>query len=121
MIYHKRNAPLARPKTFNKPTLAVPDQTLSLKTMVQKYVRGLPISAPQLNGIYTDDDMATDFSRLDLAEQEEAILNASDELKNLKGVIAQEQQKKAAEAKEKAEKLQSEVEDLRRQLADKTS
>jgi len=81
--------------------------------MVQKYVRGLPISAPQLNGISTDDELAIDFKSLDLAEQEEHILRAQDELKSYDDRKTQELAKKAAEAKKRAESDLKELEELR--------
>jgi len=116
MIYTKANRPVSRKRRFKHPSLTQPDQTMSLKTMVTKYVRGLPISAPNLNGIYTDDDTAIDFNRLDLAEQEEAIFNASDELSNLKGKITKAEQEKAAEAAKVAENQAKELEDLRKKV-----
>lgn len=115
-IYTKRNRPATRLRRFTKPSLTQPDQTMSLKTMVTKYVRGLPISAPSLNGIYTDDDVAEDFEKLDFAEQEERLFNASDELSNLKGKITKQKEDEAAEAKKKAENQAKELEDLRKKV-----
>jgi hypothetical protein len=102
------------PRTLSNKSLVVPDQTLSLKTMVQKYVRGLPISAPQFNGIGTDDELAIDFKKLDLAEQEEITNNALDELKLIDDTKTRQMQDEAAKRKEKAEKDLLELEELRK-------
>lgn len=118
-IHTKYKRPTTRLWTSNQPSKTVPDQTISLKTMVTKYVKGLPISAPNYNGIYTDDDVATDFQKLDLAEQEEAIFRASNELSQKKATINQEKQKLSAEAKEKAEKAEQKIKDLENQLQQK--
>jgi hypothetical protein len=91
---------------------------MSLKTMVTKYVKGLPISAPNLDGIYTGEEDATDFNRLDLAEQEEIILNASDELSETKGRITRQREEEAANQKKMAENQQNELENLKKQLAE---
>lgn len=104
------------PRVLSKKSLVVPDQTLDLKTMVTKYVRGLPIEAPLHQGISTEDEIARDFSKLDLAEQEEIILRAKDELSDLDQRKTQLEAEKAAKAKEKAEKDQQELEELRKKV-----
>jgi len=105
--------PQTRFRTVKTKSLTVPDQTLSLKVMVTKYVKGLPIAAPNFNGIYTDDDPAIDFNKMDLAEQEEAVLRASDELSDVKGRIQKEQQEKAEQEALEAQKRQDELNELR--------
>lgn len=112
-IYTRFNRPQTVYKRVKTVSQTVPDQTLSLKVMVTKYVKGLPIAAPTLNGNYTDDEVAIDFEKLDLAEQEEAILRASDELSNVKGKIRKDEEEKAAEAKKQAEKQEAELKELR--------
>jgi len=67
-IHTQFDRPVTRLRVFTDPSLTVPDQTMSLKTMVQKYVKGLPIAAPNLKGQYTDNEVAQDFENLDLAE-----------------------------------------------------
>lgn len=116
-IHTQFNRPATRYRTCKLPSLTIPDQTLSLKIMVQKYVKGLPISAPNLSGTYTEDVTAQDFTKLDLAEQEEAILNASNELSAIKGTIAQQEKQKAADALKQAENKDKEIADLKAKLA----
>ncbi len=88
--------------------------------MVLKYVRGLPISAPNFNGIYTDDESASDFKKLDLAEQEEIILERSAELSEIKQKKAQEDAQNAANQRKEAEKREAELKELR-EFKNKTS
>lgn len=102
------------PRPLSKKSLVIPDQTLSLKTMVQKYVRGLPIAAPQFNGISTEDELAIDFSKLDLAEQEEITNNAFNELKMHNDTKLAAEAEKARKAAEKAQKEAAELEELRK-------
>lgn len=110
----KYNRPSTEGRTFTQPSLAIPDQTLSLKTLVQKYVRGLPISAPTLSGTFTEDEDAVDFSKLDLADQERIYYERSDELKNLEDTLIKEREEKARKRKEKDEETQKELEELRK-------
>jgi len=117
-IYTHYKRPKTRFKVFKKPSLAVPDQTMSLKVMVTKYVKGLPISAPNLDGIYTDEDDAIDFNKLDLAEQEQLILNASEELSETKGRITRQREEDEANAKKIAENQENELQNLKKQLAE---
>lgn len=109
------------PRRLSKKSLVIPDQTISLKTMVTKYVRGLPIEAPNFNGIGTEDEVATDFKKLDLAEQEEIILRAQDELKMFDDAKTRLEQEKAAKEKEKAENERKELEELRKLKVSQTS
>jgi hypothetical protein len=112
IIYTNRNRPTTRYRRFTQPSLTVPDQTMSLKILVKKYVNGLPIAAPVLQGMYTEDTIARDFSKLDLADQEQAVFNASDELLELKRTMEALEAEEAAKALEKAEKDQQKIKDL---------
>jgi len=112
-IHTKSSRPATRYLTCHKPSMTVPDQTISLKTMVTKYVKGLPISAPTLSGTYTEDELAVDFKKLDLAEQEEAILRASNELLETKAKITKERKEKRSNELKEVEKLKLELENLK--------
>jgi len=116
-IHTQFKRPFTRYRAFTMPSLTVPDQTMSLKVMVTKYVKGLPIAAPDLKGTYTDDETATDFDKLDLAEQEELILSVSEELTKTKATIAQQRKEEAAKRTAEAEKDKKELEELRTKLA----
>lgn len=65
------------PKRYEKPigdSLTVPDQALSIKEILDRHARGLPISAPVKIPIYHgDDEFYPDPRLLDLAEREEMI------------------------------------------------
>jgi len=117
LIYTQFRRPPTRLHVCKHPSRTIPDQTISLKVMVKKYVNGLPISAPNLKGTYTGDEVAQDFEKLDLADQEQAILNASEELSEHKAKIANEQKETAANAKKEAEKDKERIKELESQLA----
>ncbi|QXP08005.1 MAG: hypothetical protein [Arizlama microvirus] len=98
--------------------MTVPDQTMSLKTMVQKYVRGLPIAAPDLHGEYTEDIIAQDFTKLDYATQQEILLERADELSDIKTRVNTERAEKAKQAQENQAKKDKEIEELKKQIED---
>lgn len=116
MINTKFRRPATRYRVVKTKSCTIPDQTLSLKTMVTKYVKGLPIAAPNLNGIYTEEVTANDFEKMDLADQEEAILRASEELSEVKGKIRQEEAEKRSKEAEKASQLQKRLDELEKSI-----
>lgn len=119
-VHTKFNRPSTRYRSFNKPSKTQPDQTMSLKVIVTKYVRGLPINAPHREGVFTDDVPAEDFNKLDYAEQEERLFEASAELSSLKSNLAKQREEEALKSKEKAEKQEKELADLRAKVENLT-
>ena len=100
-------------------SLTVPDQTISLKTLVTKYVRGMPISVPVHQGIYTDDEIASDFRKLDLSDQDEITQKAFDEVAEFKNRIHKSEeeaklhrQKQLEELKEQLRKKEEELKSI---------
>lgn len=49
-----------------KPSLTVPDQTMSLKDIISRFVRGLPL--PSFGAEYNEDGDVPDFNKMDLSE-----------------------------------------------------
>jgi threonyl-tRNA synthetase len=93
-------------EVFTQPSKAVPDQTISLKTLVTKYVKGMPISAPINEGIYTDDNVAQDFTKLDLADQEQITEELFEEFRNIKSRTNEQQKQKYDEIEAKLKELE---------------
>lgn len=57
-------------KKFTQPSLTIPDQTMSLETLLERYTRGLPIGG-RSDVYYDEDDTMPDYKTLDLAEIQE--------------------------------------------------
>lgn len=57
-------------KIFTQPSQTVPDQTMSIKTILERYTRGLPIGG-RTDIYYDEDDTMPDYRTLDLAEIQE--------------------------------------------------
>lgn len=69
-----------------KPSMTVPDQTLSLREVLRRYSQGLPINGVKvpLYDENPEDANLPDISKLDLAEREELALQYAAELAELK-------------------------------------
>lgn len=84
------------------PSLTVPDQTMSLREILSRHSRGLPISGVKVNPEYHGDtEDLVDFRTMDLAEKEDFIKAKADELKSIKDKLEterQQQQKKWTES-----------------------
>jgi len=57
-------------KKFTQPSLTVPDQSMSIKTILERYARGLPVGG-RLDEYYDEEDDLPNPLTLDLAERQE--------------------------------------------------
>lgn len=76
-------------ETNDLPSETVPDQTMSIRTILDRYSRGLPTSG-MLNGTYQEDDEYNDMpdpKTLDLSERQELAFQAKQELEEIKQKI----------------------------------
>lgn len=86
------------------PSLTVPDQSMSMQTILERYARGLPLDDRQRVPFYDGDEYVPDLKRLDLAQIEDLRNDAAESVKTLKQQAKDEKAaaKKAKEAQEKA-------------------
>lgn len=84
-------------KNFTMPSETIPDQSLSIREILDRYARGLPLDAktPIWDEDADLDNYIPDPRTLDLAEREEFAENAKAELESVKQKIAEKRQKKA--------------------------
>lgn len=99
-----------------QPSLTIPDQAMSIREIMERYARGLPldnVKVPIYNG---EDDDFPDLAKMDLADRQAYIESKELELRELKNRIkAQDEQQKLAMIQklreEEREKLQKEMAD----------
>lgn len=64
-----------RPPAFNKgkrKSQTQPDQSMSIRTIIERFTRGVSINAVRREGVYIDDDLDLEkVSRMDFAEKAE--------------------------------------------------
>ena len=65
----------------NEPSMTIPDQTMSIKTILERYSRGLPIGG-RTDEYYDEEDTMPDYRTLDLTEIAELQQNVVDTIKN---------------------------------------
>lgn len=68
----------------NLPSETVPDQTLSVKEIMVRYARGLPLEGQRVPIWNGEDDDMPDPRTLDLSERQDFAEQAKEELKQLK-------------------------------------
>ena len=70
-------------KTFSLPSLTVPDQTMSVRTILERYSRGLPVGG-RLDIIYDEENDLPDPRTLDLSERQELADKYKKEINEIK-------------------------------------
>jgi hypothetical protein len=71
----------------NEPSLTVPDQSMSIQTILERYARGLPIGG-RTDEYYDEDDTMPDYRSLDLTEIAELQKNVKDTIENYKNNVS---------------------------------
>lgn len=105
---------------FNdQPSLTIPDETMSVAEILDRYARGLPLGGSRVP-VYEPDNDLPDPRKLDLVERQELAARYAEELKELKDKeakmkILKSDAEKAAREKERDEQLEA----LAKKLAEK--
>lgn len=70
-------------ESSTKPSLTVPDQSMTITEIVTRYAKGLPFNNER-TGIYDEDenDVLPDFRRMDLVDQQEYLEKRFGDLKD---------------------------------------
>lgn len=87
----------------NQASMTVPDQTMPIREILDRYARGLPLDnlkTPVYNG---EDDDFPDLSKMDLADREQYIMDRQQELKEINERLSLEKNKMEAEKKKEQE------------------
>lgn len=91
-------------KVFTQPSQTVPDQTMSIKTILDRYAKGLPIGGG-LEPIYEEDESyGINPKTLDLVDLQELKMNNKKHIETLKEREQYEKQNKNSEKAVKTEK-----------------
>lgn len=70
-------------KIFTQPSITIPDQSMSIKTILERYARGLPVGG-RLDEYYDEEDTLPDPRTLDLAERQELVELYTQEINEIK-------------------------------------
>jgi hypothetical protein len=78
----------------NEPSKTVPDQSMTLRELLVRYAKGLPLEGAKTPVFEGEDGSEIDIEKLDLAEREELAEMARQELKDISDRIKTEVEKK---------------------------
>ena len=67
-----------------KPSLTIPDQTLSVKEIMDRFVRGLPVEGAKIPIYEGDESDLPDLSKMDLTERQETIERIKNEVETIR-------------------------------------
>lgn len=67
-------------QVFKKPSLTVPDQSMSIREIFLRYARGLPLGAPVHLAMFDEDDEFPDVSKMDFADRQAFLDEMKDEI-----------------------------------------
>jgi len=88
------------------PSMTIPDQTMSIRTIVDRYSRGLPVSA--FTPVYEGEEYIPDPRTLDLVERHEMAEAIKQEVESIKS----RQWKKPQDVENTVENLKTDVENV---------
>lgn len=84
------------------PSLTIPNQTMPLKTLLERHARGMPITGYDVhNEVYYPDDTPIDFKTWDLTEREDYVREHAQQVRDLKTKYETEQKAKQSEKAKK--------------------
>lgn len=84
----------------DQPSMTIPDQTMSMQEILRRFASGLPIQGAKVPEYTGEDDDMPDMEHMDLAERQEVLEAARDELNAIKA----QANAKAAAKREAAQK-----------------
>lgn len=74
----------------SKPSETIPDQSMTMREILNRFARGLPISGGKVPVYDDSEDVLEDISYMDLADQEAYINRVRDEYKQLERKLAKD-------------------------------
>lgn len=86
-----------------QPSMTIPDQTMSIREIMQRYARGLPLDMEKTPVYHGEDDEFPDMQRLDLAERQEVIEHYKNEFNEIKEKYSKKPEPPKKPATKKAE------------------
>ena len=92
----------------NKPSETIPDQTMTMREILTRYAKGLPIDGEKTPLWEEGEGYAKDPETLDLAEREELATQAREELQQINERIKASKAKSDAKNKNKITDIDSE-------------
>lgn len=111
-------------KVFTKPSVTVPDQTLSIEQLLNRHVRGLPLPGGRTPVFFGDDNEGIteeEFARMELTDRMDLVESQRELVKQLQKDLAEKEAKNKAdfEAYQKAQKEAADLDSFKSKLKQK--
>lgn len=88
-----------KPEVNNSPSMTIPDESLSVREIMERYARGLPLQGVRVPEYHGEDDDLPDLERMELTDRMDAIEQAKIDLKEMKDKISKKKEKPEKQAK----------------------
>ena len=104
----------------NQPSMTVPDQTLTLRQILDRYARGLPLGGTNESPIFDEEETneGIDIRTLDLSEVHELTQQRVNELNALKSEYDKKRRTSSERAEAIAKQQAEEIEQLKAKLSE---
>lgn len=79
-----------------KPSMTVPDQTMGLKELLDRFARGLPLTGKVKEPQFHGEDMPPDLKKMDLTEIHELQRKVAKDIERMKQELQQQQEQQNA-------------------------
>lgn len=103
-------------------SVTIPDQTMSMRTLIDRYRRGMPLEMRMKNPLFYNGEFP-DLEKMDLSEIQQLKKQVNEDVKRMKQDLeSQEEYKrlqKANELQQKIKALQEEVDKTKAQISTK--
>lgn len=109
--YNRKSFPDSRNELPVGKSMTIPDQTLSIKQILDRYARGLPLGGAKEPIYEGEEDFTPDLEHMDLADRQEYLENVEKEVSEIKERMdkreKQRAEKKAARAAAEAAQVKA--------------
>lgn len=112
-IYSWRNPRPAKPHPEMGPSITVPDQTMSMRTILDRYRRGMPLEIRQKEPLFYNGEFP-DLSKMDISEIHQLKKEAAAEVARMQKEL---QDKEEYKRMQKQKELEQQLEELKKQMS----
>lgn len=115
-VYSWRNPRPAKANPEFGASITVPDQTMSMRTILDRYRRGMPLEIRQKEPLFYNGEFP-DLSKMDISEIHQLKKEAAAEVQRMQKEL---QDKEEYKRMQKQKELEQQLEDLKKQMAGNT-
>ena len=112
-IIHKHNYSPPTGQVFTQPSKTIPDHTMTIRELADRFARGLPLNGTASTPVYLGDTDVPNTAHMDLADKEDYLNEIRDKYNDL---VKKEQAKEAQKQSDREAQLITKYEEAKKQL-----